>query len=475
MQKQPNPEEKYESRVQHLEKRMRFIQNAIELCLSAGDYQDEINKNSSSRQLFKETGIRIDRLFKFDTQAFYIINQENSDFVLSICKPDKMRFLLEAEVEFLIEKGYMAWALHERRGITIPSKNNDRQIFLHVIGTYSSIKGVFIGLFPVKKQRVSDAAFEILSIILRNLANALESIEYRSFKDNQNRILEEQLNQKTQELFQYERKLQNTQKMEAIATLAGGIAHEFNNALSGVMLNIDILKMTFSENRQIIKHVDASKRSAKYMAKLTKQLLAYAQGGKYKVMTKYFNEFIKEALPAAKHVMSPSIQVETNLPADLYSISADLTQIQMVLVAILANASEAIEANGHILIHAKNVKIDELCTETDHEVLPGPYVCLTIEDNGAGMDENTCGRIFEPFFTTRFQGRGLGMAAASGIIKNHGGWISVDSETGKGSKVRIFLPKTEVAPEEKAEPKHIQPNEQFRQLKMRNADSAINQ
>jgi len=75
------------------------------------------------------------------------------------------------------------------------------------------------------------------------------------------------------------------------------------------------------------------------------------------------------------------------------------------------------------------------------------YVCLTIEDNGAGMDENTCRRIFEPFFTTRFQGKGLGMSAAYGIIKNHGGWISVNSETGKGSKVRIFLPKAEIAPE----------------------------
>ena len=473
MQKQPNPE-KYESRVQHLEKKMRFIQNAIELCLSAGDYQEEINKNCSSRQLFKETRNRIDRLLKFEAQAFYIINQENMDFVLSVCQPDKMRFQLEAEVEFLIEKGFMAWALHERRGITIPSKNNERQIFLHVIATYSSIKGVFIGLLPVKKQRVPDAAFEILSIILRNLANALESIEYLSFKDNQKRILEEQLHQKTEELILYERKIQNIQKMDAISTLAGGIAHEFNNALSGVMLNIDILKMTFSENRQIIKHVDASKRSAKYMAKLTKQLLAYAQGGKYKGMTKSFNELITDALPAAVHVVSPSIQVETNLPDDLYSVSADLTQIQMVLAAILANASEAIEVNGRILIHAKDVKIDELCTENDHEILPGHYVCLTIEDNGAGMEKNTCRRIFEPFFTTRFQGRGLGMAAVYGIIKNHGGWVSVDSETGKGTKVRIFLPKAEIASEEKDEKKKIQANKQFWQLKKRKADIAVN-
>jgi signal transduction histidine kinase len=243
--------------------------------------------------------------------------------------------------------------------------------------------------------------------------------------------------------------------MEAIATLAGGIAHEFNNTLSGVMLNIDLLKFTFPENEQIKKHADAAKRSAKYMANLTKQLLSYAKGGKHNVRTKSFSEFITKTLPNVKHVIAPSIHVETDLPSDLYKISADFTQIQMVLTGILTNASEAIETNGYILIQARNKKIADLCTEKDHEIMPGPYVCLKIEDNGSGMDENTRHRIFDPFFTTRFQGRGLGMAAAYGIIRNHGGWISVDSKKGKGTKVRIFLPKAEVVPKNKIESKHI--------------------
>ncbi len=472
MKKQPNLK-KRESRVEHLEKKMRFIQNAIELSLSMGDYQEEINKNFSSRQIFEETGKRIDHLIKFETHAFYIIDQNNSDLVLSVCQPEDLRSRLEGEVEFLVDKGFIAWALRERSGVTILSKDKDRQIFLHVIATHSRIRGVFIGLFPVKRQRIPDAAFEIVSIILRNVANALESIEYRSFRENQKRILEEQLHQKTKELIQYERKLQNTQKMEAIATLAGGIAHEFNNALTGVMLNIDLLKLTFPENGQIIKHVDAMKRSAKYMAQLTKQLLAYAQGGKYQVKNISFGEFMRDALPVVKHVVHPSIHVETDLPSGVYNIRADLTQIQMVLAAILANASEAIESKGRILIHAKNIEVDELCTEKNHEIAPGPYVCLTIEDNGAGMDENTCSRIFDPFFTTRFQGRGLGMAAAYGIIKNHGGSISVDSEAGKGTKVRIFLPEAEIMSEEKTELKHIQANKQCRQWGMRKADIAV--
>jgi signal transduction histidine kinase len=441
--KDPNPQ-KRDKRLEHLEHRMQFIHNAIELSLSMGDYQKEINKNFSSKQIFEETGKRIDQLIKFETHAFYNIDENNSDLVLSVCKPDELKSQLEAEVKFLIDEGFIAWALREARGIKIVSKNKDRQIFLHVIATYSRIRGLFIGLFPVNRQRISDAAFQILSIILRNLANALESIDYRRFRENQKRILEMQLHQKTKELIQYERRLQKIQKMEAIATLAGGIAHEFNNTLSGVMLNIDLLKFTFPENEQIKRHADAAKRSAKYMANLTKQLLSYAKGGKHNVRTKSFSEFIIKTLPNVKHVIAPSIHVETDLPSDLYKISADFTQIQMVLTGILTNASEAIETNGYILIQARNKKIADLCTEKDHEIMPGPYVCLKIEDNGSGMDENTRHRIFDPFFTTRFQGRGLGMAAAYGIIRNHGGWISVDSKKGKGTKVRIFLPKAEV-------------------------------
>jgi signal transduction histidine kinase len=132
--------------------------------------------------------------------------------------------------------------------------------------------------------------------------------------------------------------------------------------------------------------------------------------------------------------------VQTDISHDILRIKADLTQMQMVMSAIISNASEAIDGNGCIRIIGRNINITEENSKDFGGLKPGPYVNLIIEDDGKGMDEETRKRVFEPFFTTRSYGRGLGMAAAYGIIKNHSGCISINSENGKGTMVRFYLP-----------------------------------
>jgi CheY-like chemotaxis protein len=130
----------------------------------------------------------------------------------------------------------------------------------------------------------------------------------------------------------------------------------------------------------------------------------------------------------------------------------DPTQIQMVLSEVLANASEAISEKGNIRIRLRRVFVEGEDTEGPDALSPGAYACLAVADNGRGMDEETKNRIFEPFFSTKFQGRGLGMAAAYGIVKNHNGSISVDSRAGAGTTVSIFLPVAEPGPDTKSAP-----------------------
>jgi two-component system, cell cycle sensor histidine kinase and response regulator CckA len=252
-----------------------------------------------------------------------------------------------------------------------------------------------------------------------------------------------------------EDQLQQVTKMEAIATLAGGVAHEFNNALMGVMGNIELLKIDLPEDERRDKYFEAMESASHRMSRLTAQLLAYAEGGKYQPKGLKLDDFVIETVPILQHDLSPEVRVETHFSKDISHIKADHTQMQMVLSATLANSNEAIEDEGLIRITAENKDIDEDFTKQHPGLKPGPYVCLTIEDNGKGMDEETRSGIFEPFFTTKFQGRGMGMAAVYGIIRSHDGAIIVDSEPGKGTVVRIYLPA--ISAESKQEAKAVKP------------------
>jgi len=237
-----------------------------------------------------------------------------------------------------------------------------------------------------------------------------------------------------------EGQLQQASKMEAIATLAGGVAHEFNNALMGILGNIELLRMDLPEDERRDKYFEAMKGSGHRMSRLTDQLLAYAQGGKYQPKNLKLDDFVIQTLPILQHDLNPTVRVETHFPKDISYIRADNTQMQMVLSATLANSNEAIESEGLIRITVGNKDVDEDFTKQRPGLKPGFYVCLTVEDDGKGMDEEEREKVFDPFFTTKFQGRGMGMAAVYGIVKNHDGWISVDSEPGKGTVVRIYLP-----------------------------------
>ncbi|MCJ7687526.1 MAG: response regulator, partial [Desulfobacteraceae bacterium] len=225
---------------------------------------------------------------------------------------------------------------------------------------------------------------------------------------------------------------------------AGGVAHEFNNALMGIMGNIELLQMDLSEDEGRKKYFEAMKGSGHRMSRLTDQLLAYARGGKYQPRDLKLDGFVIQTLPILRHNLSPAVRMETHFQKDLSYIKADYAQMQMVLSAILANSNEGIEDEGFIRITAENKDVDAGFAKQHPGLKPGPYVCLTIEDDGKGMDEETRSGIFEPFFTTKFQGRGMAMAAVYGIVKNHDGWISVDSELGKGTTVRIYLPAIEI-------------------------------
>ena len=317
----------------------------------------------------------------------------------------------------------------------------------------------FIFVFFVRK---------ILGKPLGQLAHAVEQVSLENLEDheidvhisgeNELSVLKNAFNGMLEKLNRQVKEIRNArdeldQKVKAIATLAGGVAHEFNNALMGIMGSIELLKMDLPLDEGRHKTLDTMNTAGHRMSRLTDQLLAYAKGGKYQPKNLKPDDFVIETLPILEHDLNPTVRVETHFQKDISFISADNAQMQMVLSAILSNSNEAIEDGGLIRITAENKNLDENSTKLHPGLEPGYYVCLTVEDDGRGMDEETKRGIFEPFFTTKFQGRGMGMAAVYGIVRNHDGWIYVDSELGTGTTVRIYLPAIEVEIEKPKEAK----------------------
>ncbi|WP_343217728.1 sensor histidine kinase [Desulfatitalea alkaliphila] len=235
---------------------------------------------------------------------------------------------------------------------------------------------------------------------------------------------------------------------QQVEALAGGIAHQFNNNLFVITANLELLEMKGHRDANSAQHIQALKGAAQRMTEMTRQLLDYARGRKYQPRPISLSDMVRARLPHIQRVLGASVPVEADLGAAVWKTNADPTQMQTVLEALLTNAAEALNDTGRIRIVCNNKMLPEKQTRRRPGLKPGAYVNMEIQDDGVGMDEKTLRRVFEPFFTTKFVGRGLGLAAAYGIVKNHDGWIGVESKLGKGTIVRIHLPAIQAADEQ---------------------------
>jgi len=237
--------------------------------------------------------------------------------------------------------------------------------------------------------------------------------------------------------------LQHVMKMESIGTLAGGIAHDFNNLMMGIQGNLSVLLLDIdykNPHYEIIKKIEGIVKSASH---LTEQLLGYARKGKYELTVINFNELVLESSEIFGRTKK-NIVIKRNLMEDLLPVEVDRVQIEQVLLNLFVNSMQAMPGGGDLILETSNTtdtEIDDSLYNSRH----GKYVLLKITDTGIGIDENVRHRIFDPFFTTKGIGRGtgLGLASAYGIIKNHDGYIEVESKKGEGTTFKIFLPAAE--------------------------------
>jgi signal transduction histidine kinase len=231
----------------------------------------------------------------------------------------------------------------------------------------------------------------------------------------------------------------NSENMNrVVAELAGGIAHQFNNTLNIITGHVELLRMDMADSQPVASFSNVIFDSVRKMTALTDKLLAYARTGNNQTGRLELNELISAGLNGSCYDRE-RISVASDLDPGNILIDADGAQIRMVFSALFRNAVEAIRDSGKIMVRTRYIPGGE---RRGHVTGPGygNVVCIEVRDTGEGMTREVSERIFEPFFTTKFQGRGLDMAAAQGIVTSHGGWIDVKSYPGEGTTVSVFLP-----------------------------------
>ena len=245
-------------------------------------------------------------------------------------------------------------------------------------------------------------------------------------------------------LKQIERRLHEAQKLESLGMLAGRIAHDFNNLLTGMLGNVSLASADLPPDSPLVAFLDAMRQGCLRAAGLCKQLLAYSGTSRFVVRKVSLNALVEESQQLLQVSINRRCELRLHLTLGLPPVEADETQIHQVIVNLVINAADAVDAGtGLVTVGTSLVRLSATApggSASPADLPPGPYVCLEVKDNGCGMSEATRARIFEPFFTTKPTGHGLGLAAVQGIVRSHRGRLTVDSVLGRGTTFRLLFP-----------------------------------
>ncbi|WP_238360588.1 GAF domain-containing hybrid sensor histidine kinase/response regulator [Iningainema tapete] len=251
---------------------------------------------------------------------------------------------------------------------------------------------------------------------------------------------------------QLEAQFLRTQRLESIGTLASGIAHDLNNVLGPILMVAQLLQETIPDlpSQRLLAEIEASTKRG---ASLVKQVLSFARGIEGKRTILQVKHLLLEIEQIAKQTFPKSIKIYTDVSPNLWTVCADATQLHQVLMNLVVNARDAMPIGGTLSICAENLFIDEHYAQMNLDAKVGPYIALTISDTGTGIPPKILERIFEPFFTTKEVGKGtgLGLSTVMGIIKNHGGFVNVYSEVGRGTQFKVYLKAVEGSQQQQAE------------------------
>ena len=235
-----------------------------------------------------------------------------------------------------------------------------------------------------------------------------------------------------------EEELRKAHKLESLGVLAGGIAHDFNNLLTGILGNISMAKLTVDPGSKAVKRLDEAEKAVTRSQDLAQQLIAFSKGGAPVKKTASIEQIVRESATFA--LRGSDAKCEFDIADDLWLVEVDEGQLNQVINNLIINADQAMESNGMIKVRIENEVVPP---HNEMSLKEGRYIRIAVEDRGAGIPDTVIHKIFDPYFTTKEQGNGLGLAAVYSIIKNHDGFVGVDSEEGVGTSFFVYLPSSE--------------------------------
>jgi len=276
---------------------------------------------------------------------------------------------------------------------------------------------------------------------MRNAAGQIDYYETFVRDITEQRLLHQQLAQ--------------SQKLEAIGRLAGGVAHDFNNVLTAVFGYVDLLREELPANSAAQRDLDEVRKASERAASLTKQLLAFSRQQILEPVVLELNELVEDFEKMLRRVIGEDVAMRLALGKHVGNVRADPGQLQQVLMNLVVNARDAMPTGGTLILETTNADLTEQYAELHQPVVPGPYIMLAVSDTGTGMTPETKARIFEPFFTTKekHKGTGLGLSTVYGIVKQSGGYIWVYSEVGRGTTFKVYLPRVDAPADELHRPR----------------------
>jgi two-component system, cell cycle sensor histidine kinase and response regulator CckA len=362
-----------------------------------------------------------------------IENMENGYYEVDMT--GRITFFNEPLAEILGYPADQLKGLHYTRYMDKQTAKTVRRHFAHILRTGQSEKLVRYAITrPDGTQRNLDASAALIK------DNTGTAVGFRGVVLDITDRLNAEMEKK-----RLEDHLQQVQRLEGIGTLAGGVAHDFNNLLMGIQGNASLMLLEMDPADRNYEKLRSIETCVQAGADLTRRLLGFARGGKYMVQPLDFNEVVTSTARMFQRTRK-EISIHEKLESRVWTVMADHSQIEQVLLNLYINAWQSMPDGGHIYIETRNVALDAAFSR-GFDIQPGRYVRISVSDTGSGIDPAIQSRIFEPFFTTKEIGRGtgLGLASAYGIVKNHDGAIDFNTQLGQGTTFYIYLPASDAA------------------------------